>query len=326
MTPLEIIIREKIAARGPMPVDEYMALCLYHPTYGYYITRDPLGSTGDFITSPEISQLFGEMLALWAIEKWQALGSPTRFTLLECGPGRGTLMHDLLRAAKALPAFLNAAYVILCETSPVLRLKQKQLLAQYNTVWIDDITTLPAQPTLLVANEFLDAFPIKRFVNDAEQCVILKDNALAFSREGSVRETSPAIENWMNTFCAHLKAHGGAGCFIDYAYEGNGHVDTLQAVKNHKPASLFEQPGECDLTAYVNYSPLIALAQKHGLKTESVVSQRHFLMRYGIELRLAQLLKKAIPEQIDPLKSGVARLLDSKTMGNQFKILEISQL
>lgn len=324
MTPLESIIREKIAAHGPMPVDDYMALCLYHPSHGYYITRDPLGETGDFITSPEISQLFGEMLALWAIEKWQALGSPTRFTLLECGPGRGTLMSDLLRAARALPAFINAAQVILCETSPVLRNKQKQLLAVHTITWIEDIAALPPQPTLLIANEFLDAFPIKRFVNDTEQCVILKDNALAFSSNGKTQETSPAIENWMNVFCAHLKAHGGAACFIDYAYEGDGYVDTLQAMKNHKPISVLAQPGECDLTAYVNYTPLIALANKHGLKTEAVESQRDFLLRYGIELRLAQLLKKATPEQIEPLKTGATRLLDSKGMGELFKVLDIN--
>jgi SAM-dependent MidA family methyltransferase len=322
MTPLEKIIREIIALQGPMPFDEYMALCLYHPQHGYYMTRDPFGAKGDFITAPEISQIFGEMVALWAIEAWQKLGSPSRFTLLECGPGRGTLMHDLLRAAGVAPDFLNAADVRLMEISPYLRGKQQETLQAHKIMWVDGVDELPAQPTLMIGNEFFDAFPVKRFQGKKEQRVIIKDNLLAFEDggEGTISEASPSIEKWLHDFCPLLKANGGAALVIDYAHANAEGADSLQALRGHKYVSVFEAPGEADITAYVDFALLQKLATGHGLTCSPVASQRDFLLHYGLALRLERLLASHAAES-QTLIEGAARLTDINGMGGLFKAL-----
>lgn len=330
MTPLETIIRNHITANGPLPFATYMEWCLFHPDYGYYTMRDPIGAQGDFTTSPEISQLFGEMIALWCIERWLQLGAPSPFVLLECGPGHGTLMADILRASKAMPEFLAAARVHLLEKSPLLQRVQREKLQGHDVRWCNDLGQLPALPTIMVCNEFFDAFPVVRMADGIRQMVVLKNDQLALApATGTITETSPAINAWMHEFTQHLAAHKGAALIIDYAYEGPRDVDSVQAMREHNFVSIFDQPGHSDLTAYVDYTQLAAIALTHGLKAEAVITQREFLLHYGLKERLDILKQRASADQVAQLETGAARLIDAMTpnhpgMGDMFRVLVLT--
>jgi NADH dehydrogenase [ubiquinone] 1 alpha subcomplex assembly factor 7 len=326
MTPLEKLIREEIAAKGPMDFGTFMARCLYDPQYGYYITHDPVGKDGDFITSPEISQIFGEMIALWCMDTWMKMGSPSSFNLLECGPGHGTLMQDVLRGAKAVPNFLSAASICLLEISPVLKARQQQALANDKVNWISDIRDLPDQPTIMFCNEFFDAFPVERMVRTPSgmkpQKIVLEDGKLKLEHEGlPAQESSPAIQQWLNAFFPFIVRNGGAALIVDYAHDGMRVIDSVQAMRKHGHDGLLAAPGEADITAYVDYGAITARAAEYGLTVHAVLSQRDFLLRYGLEQRLQQLKQRAKPEQIKELESGAARLIDANGMGKLFRVL-----
>lgn len=307
MAPLDKIIREKIVRDGPMGVDEFMALALGHPQHGYYMTRDPFGGGGDFTTAPEISQMFGELLGLWAADVWIKLGRPPRFDLIECGPGRGTLMADALRAAKTVPGFIDAAQIILMEISPVLQQKQREMLRGGNVQWIDSLDHPVIRssdgPVILLANEFLDALPVKQWQQEngqwRERTIIMsEDGGLSFSRPSndSIHETSPARELFVNGVSELLKTRRGAALFIDYGHEG-GLGDTLQAVKNHAFAPVLEDAGNADLTSHVDFSALKQIAQDH-VAVFGPVPQGVFLDRLGIRERAAKLNQKTELERL----------------------------
>lgn len=255
MAPLTNILREKIAANGPISIADYMALALSHPEHGYYIKRDPLGLRGDFITAPEISQIFGEMLGLWCAQMWMQMGAGP-ISLVELGPGRGTLMKDVLRATKSMQGFHDAITIHMVETSPVLANAQYMRLRDDHPriEWLDHVDALPDSKTLLIANEFFDALPIKQYVmTDAgmrERRVtwndtlgvfefVLVEAGLVLAKSGhtiptgTVMEHSPASRSIMRTLASHIRDHGGAGIIIDYGYLGEAHHDTLQALKAH---------------------------------------------------------------------------------------------
>ena len=342
MTPLHEIIARRIRAEGPMPVAEYMALCLGHPEHGYYTTRDPLGRGGDFTTAPEISQMFGEMIGLWMAQAWMDRGSPAPFVLAELGPGRGTLMADALRAAARVPGFNEAADVWLVETSPALRRKQWEALGAHQPHWADDVAGLPEGPLFLIANEFFDALPIRQFVvSDGtlrERMVGLEGEALTFglsppltaedipegAGDGAVYETCPQGRAIAASIGERLAAHGGVALVVDYGHatpRANG--DTLQAVKGHAYAAPLDTPGEIDLTAHVDFLALAKAAESSGATAWGVHGQGALLDWLGIRVRAAMLAKKQ-PERADEIETALDRLTSPAAMGTLFKALALS--
>ena len=344
MNELETLIRAKIESDGPMPVAEYMELALGHPEHGYYIKGDPFGVAGDFTTAPEISQVFGELIGMWAAVTWQQMGSPDRTILIECGPGRGTLMSDALRAAASVPTFAQTIQVHLLETSPALRAHQTDMLSTHDPAWHDTIETIPPGPTILIANEFLDALPVRQVIRTdtgwAERCVALTDEGLCFEagrdtldindaaprdlRTDDILEFNPAAMSFVDILSARLSSEPGAALFVDYGYERQAAGDTLQAVRRHGFADPLEAPGEADLTAHVDFGTLAARAAAGGCAVFGPVSQAAFLRSLGIAERTAALLQNADPEQANSVYAGTQRLIDPAAMGTLFKALAIT--
>ncbi|WP_245421992.1 class I SAM-dependent methyltransferase [Rhodoplanes serenus] len=352
MSPLADLLRRRIATAGPLPVADYMSLCLGHPEHGYYATRDPFGAAGDFTTAPEISQMFGELLGLWAAAVWQQMGEPSSLRLIELGPGRGTLMADALRAARVLPAFRTALSVHLVETSPLLAGRQRDTLAGAGVplAWHDDLGAVLPGPAIVLANEFVDALPIRQAVRTAtgwrERVVTLAPNgrlafdlaapdpALAAAVPAALRTSPPdMIVEWRDeAFVGRLAARvagdresPGAALIIDYGHTISGAGDTLQAVRGHAFADPLAAPGEADLTAHVDFAALARAAAAAGARVHGPLTQAEFLRRLGIDARAAQ-LKASAPAEAAAIDAAVARLLDSGRtgMGALFKVLAVA--
>ncbi|MBI2717503.1 MAG: SAM-dependent methyltransferase [Rhizobiales bacterium] len=322
-----------IDSDGPMRLDRYLGLCLGHPQYGYYMARQPFGEAGDFITAPEISQAFGELIGVWCAAFWQAMGRPARLSLVELGPGRGTLMSDMLRAAPAMAGFAEAVEVHLVETSPALRAEQKQRLA--GATWHARLDTVPAGPMLLVANEFFDALPIRQFEKRQgqwhERVVGLDGELLALGliaaepgqggRDGDVMEVSSARTEIAGTIGRRLIEHSGAALIIDYGHLQSAPGDTLQALRRHTFVPVTEAPGECDITSHVDFEALGKALAAAGAKVAPAFSQRSFLLAMGLEARTAALAAKADAATRERLQRAKTRLADEAEMGNLFKVL-----
>ena len=313
MTPLERALRERIAADGPITVEAYMEACNAY----YYATRDPLGARGDFTTAPEISQMFGEMVGAALADCWKRAGAPPDAIYAELGPGRGTLAADALRLMRSAGF---AAEVHLVETSPVLREAQRTTLA--DATWHDSIGDLPARPLLLVANEFLDALPIRQHVGAVERRVTVAAGGLALDRDGEIVETSPARDEAVAAIATCIAAKGGAAIFIDYGHERGGPGDTLQAVRRHGYAPVLADPGEQDLTSHVDFEAVASAAADAGAVATSVVPQGEWLLRLGIEAR-AQSLARANPERASDVQAALERLTGRDQMGQLFKVMAI---
>jgi len=344
MTPLEREIREIIETEGPIPVSDYMRLCLTHPRYGYYVTRDPLGVRGDFVTAPEVSQMFGELIGAWAAMVWQQMGSPAKVHLVELGPGRGTLMADALRAAKGLPAFRAAVSVHLVEISRALRALQEQTLAQARPVhWHEAIEAIPGGPSIVIANEFVDALRVHQFVKDSDgwhlRVIGLVDDKLgflvaptpmpkAFNEKSPDAPTGAILELRDDAAIAHLSRRfvqeGGAALIFDYGNTALGFGETLQAVRNHQYADPLADPGEADLTTQVNFGELVVAARRKGAATHGPITQGEFLRRLGIEVRAARLKENATAQQAADIDAALARLTAPDQMGELFKVLAIA--
>ncbi len=348
MSALKQEIAAAIAHDGPMSLEHFMSLCLGHPQHGYYITRDPFGPQGDFVTAPEISQMFGELLGVWASEAWRGAGSPAPARLIELGPGRGTLMADILRVARVAPEFLAASTVHLIETSPVLRDVQRKTLsgAGKPVNWTDDVAKVIRGPAIVIANEFFDALPVRHFVKTIggwRERLVGLDAAgeLAFglseqveplltisAREGSIIEVSPASQRLMSELAARVATEGGALLLIDYGYVQTSLGDSLQAVSRHTYVDPLAEPGEADLTAHVDFAALARAARAAGAKVMGPVTQAHFLLQLGIERRAAALQKKATPEQAQQISDAFERLTgedDTKRqMGGLFKVMAVA--
>jgi len=348
MTPLEIEIRRIIAFDGPLSISDYMRDCLGHPKYGYYVTRDPFGPLGDFTTAPEISQMFGELIGAWAAAVWRQMGMPAKVSLVELGPGRGTLMADALRAAKALPEFRAALGVHLVETSDVLAAKQRETLAAAGLpiTWHRDVRAIPAGPAIFLANEFFDALPIHHAVRSAqgwhERVVALKGDRLAFAVNPvpalNFEKTLPdavrdapvgAIFEWRSAAYAlelirHLQSHDGAALIVDYGYTETRLGETFQGVRGHDYADPLVDPGEIDLTAHVDFAALARAGIAAGMIVKEPLTQGDFLRRLGIDQRAARLKSKATPQQAADIDSALARLTAPDQMGELFKVLAIA--
>ncbi|MGE5546088.1 MAG: class I SAM-dependent methyltransferase [Solirubrobacterales bacterium] len=331
-------LAQRIRRDGPIPVSDFMAEALAH----YYGTRDPFGARGDFTTAPEISQMFGELIGLWCAVVWQSMGMPSRVVLAEIGPGRGTLMADLLRAARTVPPFLAAAEIWLVETSPTLRQKQRKTLAGHTVSWAERFEDLPAGPLLLIANELFDALPIRQFEKRdgawRERVVGLSDHGLEFvagpeampdlpaellaAPEGSVLETCPEGRRLAGLVGARLNREPGAALIIDYGHVRSAAGDTLQAVKRHKFHPVLEAPGTADLTAHVDFEALAVAAMP--ARAWGPVTQGGFLRHMGIETRAALLARAGGTKVEADLQGQLRRLIDPGEMGTLFKVMALA--
>ena len=295
-----------------MTVEDYMAACNEH----YYATRDPLGAAGDFTTAPEISQMFGELVGAVLADAWRRAGSPTDGHFVELGPGRGTLAADALRAMRS--AGLDPP-VHLVETSPMLR--QAQVRAVPRAAHYDRIDYLPSDgPLLVVANEFLDALPIRQHIDGAERHIVAIGDALTFDADGEVVETSPARDAVMRLLAERLVAQGGTALLIDYGHVSTAPGDTLQAVSKHQFASILDRPGEQDLTSHVDFERVAQVAQAAGALASKVADQGSWLQQLGIEAR-AQMLKQGAPQRADEIDHALVRLCHPNQMGRLFKVI-----
>jgi NADH dehydrogenase [ubiquinone] 1 alpha subcomplex assembly factor 7 len=349
--PLALKLARRIAGDGPVSVAEFMAAALTDPEYGYYMGRDPLGAGGDFITAPEISQMFGELIGLWCAEAWQSLGAPPEAALVELGPGRGTLMADALRAARQVPAFAAALRVHLVEVSPTLRARQEEVLADAEPTWHETLTGVPELPVLLIANEFFDALPVRQLVKHAggwaERLVGLADtgepptlafavtpadpdlaalvpDALRDAPPGALFEVSPTGRETVREIARRLRSHGGAALIVDYGHEESALGETLQAVRRHARHDVLNEPGTADLTCHVDFAALVRAAREAGAAAHGPVAQGAFLERLGIAARAARLMEQAPPPQREDIRSARLRLTAPDQMGGLFKVLALT--
>ena len=351
ISPLEAEIRRRIELAGPMPVAQYMALCLTHPEHGYYTTRDPLGAAGDFTTAPEISQMFGELVGLWAAAAWRAMGSPDNVRLVELGPGRGTMMLDALRAAKVMPEFRAAIVLHMIEVSPALERLQRQALGAGGVPvsWHRALEEVPDGPTIILANEFFDALPVHQAVMCAdgwhERVVkIDEDGNFHFSID---RDPIPLFDEFLPSGLRAAKIgeifewradrtalelgrrvmrSGGAALILDYGHVESAIGYTLQAVGGHDYADPLKAPGLVDLTAHVDFQALAQAAEGMGARVHGPLSQAEFLRRLGIEERAAALEAGAPEQYAIAIRAALERLTneDRTGMGGLIKAIALS--
>jgi NADH dehydrogenase [ubiquinone] 1 alpha subcomplex assembly factor 7 len=340
VTPLEAEIRRRIQAAGPMPVAEYMALCLTDPAHGYYTGRDPFGARGDFITAPEISQMFGELVGVWMASVWKQMGAPENLRVIELGPGRGTMMRDALRAAKVMPGFREAMVLHLVEISPALQAQQEATLEELPVpmFWHPTLKDVPAGPAIIVANEFFDALPISQAVkaDDGwhERCVgidaadklafVVADEPmphLARLVPQAVRDAPvSSLFEWRSGAVAmelglRIARDGGAALVIDYGHAFSAAGETLQAVGAHDYANPLSAPGRIDLTAHVDFEALGHTVEAIGARYFGPVEQGDFLRRLGIEARAEMLKAKASPERAGEIDEALTRLTGHGRVG-----------
>jgi len=339
-----------ISERGPISVADFMEIALGDPDGGYYATRDPFGVDGDFTTAPEISQMFGELIGLWCADTWRRIGAPEQFALIELGPGRGTLMADALRAIAGLPDCLAAAHIHLIETSPTLRDAQQKTLRGHDVTWHEAVPAPGAGPAIFVANEFLDALPVRQFVKTggtwrerlvghdpvADAFVFVPDGTAtpdsphadrlrAEADEGDIFEDSPAVASVVGNIAAHIAAHGGAALFIDYGHRRTAIGETLQAVRRHRPIDPLEAPGTSDVTAHVDFQRVAEIAALRGVRPLGPLDQGAFLQRLGIRERADILRRKADDRQARDLNTALTRLIGPSEMGTLFKVMALSE-
>jgi len=337
-------LQARIRRDGPMSVADYMQACLSDPSAGAYAARQPIGQAGDFITAPEISQIFGELLGLWCVAVWQSMGEPSSVTVAELGPGRGTLMADALRAWRTVPAFLDRVSIALVETSPILREAQRTALMPSSAPrhWYQDGDALPDGPLILLANEFIDALPLRQLVcrgGEWRMRVVtlddqggfafgegdaIRDAGLPPAPDGAILETRPAATALLASLAARAARAPVAALIVDYGHDASGFGDTLQAVAAHRFADPLAAPGEADLSAHLDFAALKREAEALGLGAYGPMPQGEFLLKLGLGPRCDRLLERATPEQREAIVSGAARLIDPRQMGVLFKALALT--
>ena len=349
--PLERIL-ERIAQFGPLTVAEYMAEVLHHRSGGYYAAGDPLGQFGDFVTAPEVSQMFGELIALWIFSTWVANGQRQPLTLVELGPGRGTMMSDMMRTLQSVNVDLNALEIHLVETNLDLRAAQKRALDGLSPIWHDDLSTLPNQPWHLVANEFLDTLPVHQIIwsrgawrellvtesktdnglawgvekTPSPLAILIPNHAIGQLVEGLVFEVSPAVNSLVTAIASQVTVQGGAALFIDYGEESQGRGSSLQAIRGHNMVNPLVDPGFADLSCHVDFSLVSETARRSGVTVHGPVSQRQFLLELGIEHRANALVANASEDQKVKCGQALHRLIGKDEMGTLFKFLALTPL
>ncbi len=345
-------LRRRIEREGPISLSDYMASVLIEPQGGYYSARDPLGAAGDFTTAPEISQMFGELLGLWAVALWEGLKRPDPITLIELGPGRGTLLTDALRAQRLAPEFLGALRLALVEASPHLTEMQQARLAEsapgVPATWYRNLGEVPDGPMVLIANEFFDALPIKQFQRSpsgwAERLVGLAPSGEGFAfvlgpptalnaervppalhsvPEGQIAEVSPAALSTMSDIARRVTAAPGGALIVDYGPAKTTLGPTLQAVRAHRRHDPLSEPGRADLSAHVDFQTLAAVAGEVGADVHGPLPQGVFLARLGIEQRAERLARNAPSEVSATVDAALRRLTDPEEMGTLFKAMAL---
>ena len=351
MTPLETEIRRRIAAAGPMPIVNYMSLCLADPQHGYYVTRDPFGRSGDFTTAPEVSQMFGELIGLWMVSVWQQMGSPENIRIVELGPGRGTMMNDAMRAAKVVPAFINAAVLHFVEISPALQALQEQTLStlEAQKTWHRSLNEVPSGAAIFIANEFFDALPINQAVKTADGwhrrgVTIGSDGSLVYQTEvepmphfgstlpASVRSARESdVFEWRSDIETmelgrRIAREPSAALVIDYGHAESATGETLQAVRDHQFADPLVTPGEADLTAHVDFEALRRSFEAMGAVVSGPIEQALLLRRLGIDTRAQTLKANASREKAHEIDTALARLtgFGRTGMGALFKTMAVA--
>lgn len=339
-------LKNKIKKHGAINIAEFIAETLFNPEFGYYQKSQPFGKKGDFVTAPEISQIFGELIGIWCADSWQRMGSPSNFILVEIGAGNGTLMQDLLRGTKHISGFHESFEVHMVEASYRLQQVQKERLSAYHPKikWHEDISTLPQRNVIFVANELFDALPVHQYQKNAsgwaERVVMLDGNGnftfglgakVPFSdeltrqhadaKEGAIIEICPAANTIISGMATQIKQYGGAAVIIDYGYYEYSYKSSLQALKNHKYHNILADIGSADITTLVDFVSLAKAAEKTGVAAEKLITQRDFLINMGIAQRYEMLMKKASNEQQQELTSSTDRLINPDKMGSLFKVL-----
>jgi NADH dehydrogenase [ubiquinone] 1 alpha subcomplex assembly factor 7 len=338
-TELGRLIARRIALTGPISIADFMAEALGHPRLGYYRRALPVGAAGDFITAPEISQMFGELVGAWLAERWQAMGRPQPVRLVELGPGRGTLMADALRATSGVTGFHAAIDLHLVEINERLKALQRTALGAFRPTWHDRLDGVPEGPMLLVANEFFDALPVRQFEKTPlgwiERMVGLAADGetlrlalapgvtpyaslLPEAPAGAQAEICEAGQAIAAALGARLDRDGGWALIVDYGHEASG--ASLQAVRGHRGAGILDRPGESDLSAHVDFK---ALAQATGLPCFGPVGLGAFLRRLGIMQRAEALKARASQDQRRAIDAALARLIDPDQMGTLFRVLAV---
>ena len=330
------MFRRLIRTTGPISLSQFMG----ESNARYYAGKDPIGTRGDFITAPEISQMFGELIGLWLADMWMRAGRRDPVYYVELGPGRGTLAKDALRSAKRYGLNMQPHFI---EGSPALR--EIQRAAVPGVIHHDDFSTVPANgPLLVVGNEFFDALPVRQLVRAAEgwreRMVALEGDAFVFAAgsqpmdaavpdgwrqavQGAIIETCPGASAVMADIAARLKRQGGAGLFIDYGHADMRGGSTLQAVRNHQKVDPFSSPGEADLTAHVDFATLAQVAQASGARWLGTVTQGEWLKRLGIDMRTEALTRQA-PHYKTALQQARHRLTADDQMGLLFKVMGLA--
>ena len=354
MTPLAEKIKAHLAVEGAMGLDRFWTFALFDRDHGYYSARQPFGRSGDFVTAPEVSQMFGELIGAWLASAWRELGEPERFVLAEIGPGRGTLMADIVRTIRNVaPRCLKAAQIRLVETSDRLAVEQEATLSRFDLPIrrVRRVEDMEAGPLLVVANELFDALPIRQFVFDGEiwreRCVAVAPSgrfefvlcarepqaaevaatpALAPPMAGAVLEISPARERLAQALGVRLAAEGGAGLFIDYGHTTTAYGDTLQALHEHAFADPLDRPGESDLTSHVDFAALAAIFRKAGLVVAPATTQGEFLLGLGLLERAGLLGAERDDAARQSIRAAVERLAGTGKgqMGQLFKVLAVA--
>ena len=348
-SPLARQLRKRIRQYGPIRIDEFMRVALQDPEQGYYTRKDPIGRSGDFITSPEISQMFGELVSMWMADIWLRAGRPAPVRVVELGPGRGTMMTDILRAACSIAGFREALRPVLVETGRTLVARQRKTLGGSGVRWVDAVDDVPDGPAFWLANEFFDALPIRQFVRARdgwrERCLGIGNSgilswesgaiaslpaplalALAWAKEGATAEWSPESERTMRCIARRVADAGGAALVIDYGYRESeltraGGCNTLQAVRNHCPAAILEEIGDTDLSAHVNFSALSRVAAEEGALASPVVPQGRFLKALGLNRRADALSRHQPASARAGIEEARKRLAEADGMGTLFRVL-----
>ena len=339
-------LHARIARDGPLTVEKFMQACLSDEVAGVYASRQPIGGKGDFITSPEISQIFGELVGLWAVAVWQSMGEPSRVTVAEFGPGRGILMADASRAWRGVPKFRDSVSVALIETSPVMVETQRKTLKDAGVPlrWYAALDAVPEGPLVMLANEFIDALPIRQFIRRGEawrERLIASDGRGGFTfidgeaedegrylpqavPEDAILERRPLAHTLMRELGRRANRAPLAALMVDYGHVESGFGDTLQAVRGHRFADVLANPGAADLSSHVDFADLKREAVAAGLMTHGPMPQGEFLLKLGLAGRRERLLQRATPTQAEAIASGAARLVDPRQMGVLFKALALT--
>lgn len=345
MTLFEDHLHKVIAQEGAITIERYMELVLHHPEYGYYRQGNPLAAEGDFLTSPEASPLFGEMVGVWLIEAWHRLGKPKSFVLLELGAGQGTLLRTALDSLENDQDFRHGMKLMVSESNRTLRQIQQNILSSYAVTYCDDIQSLPSLPTIVLANEFFDTLPLRQFVRARvgwrERMVTCANGALRFVNQfrfglprnpsvnplaraimvGGVYEFSACAATLMGYLSAHIAAHTGAALVIDYGYTAPPPSGTLDALRKHQFVDALSSPGQTDVTAGVDFTVLANIAARHGNMVADLITQREFLEKMGLYARADQVRERLSPEQKEYMHRGLHFIASPTHMG-KYKVLE----